>query len=556
METKKENLLSLTHNNKFRAVKLISLAIITGICSFGFVGFYTQLIERITEEGIFTEIPYDLVFIFLGLLTVFIVSRRILAKEIIDFSVELFWKLRKDILGLMLKANYQQLKKHKDSIFAGLSSDVHDLSAASMSIIEFAKSAIMIVASLAYMTYLSWQLSIVVFIVAAGGVLIYVFGMKRIRVRLNRARTLENDFMKYFTAIIAGFKEIQMDPRKGRDLYNKKVLTTAAESEENNIKAYSRFLNFQITGQILFYLLIASVLMVFSVTFQLKSTVVVNYMFVLLFLLQAIETLMVMMPSLSKARISTQRVNQLRENLVKEDFRNEESETYFSLDEFESIVVENFNYAYGENGPEPGVFGIGPISFELNKGELIFIYGGNGSGKTTFVQSMLGLLSPDEGLIKYNGEILNAENYKKYRTLFSVVFSDFYLFEEFYGLKEIDEELLNEYLELFEIKAKVEIVDGKFSTIDLSTGQRKRLALVGALIEKKPILVMDEWAADQDPFFRAKFYNEILPLFAEKGITVLAITHDDKYYSVADRLYKMEEGKLIHVKQDEFEHSV
>ena len=103
---------------------------------------------------------------------------------------------------------------------------------------------------------------------------------------------------------------------------------------------------------------------------------------------------------------------------------------------------------------------------------------------------------------------------------------------------------------MFEMKEKVEMTDQGFTTTDLSTGQRKRLAIIAAILEEKPILVLDEWAADQDPYFRKKFYTELLPLIKDMGHSIIAVTHDDKYYSYADKLYKMEYGRLKNVTSD------
>ncbi|HAP63991.1 MAG TPA: hypothetical protein DCR93_32380, partial [Cytophagales bacterium] len=174
-----------------------------------------------------------------------------------------------------------------------------------------------------------------------------------------------------------------------------------------------------------------------------------------------------------------------------------------------------------------------------------FIYGGNGSGKTTFMHSFLGLLRPNEGTITFNGRTLADENYGEYKRLFSVVFNDFYLFDQFYGNEGFDVERARNYLSRFDMEGRVEITEHGFSTTELSTGQRKRLALISAILEDKPILVLDEWAADQDPYFRRKFYEEILPELKAEGRTVLAITHDDAYYRTADKVYRMEYGKLI-----------
>ena len=141
--------------------------------------------------------------------------------------------------------------------------------------------------------------------------------------------------------------------------------------------------------------------------------------------------------------------------------------------------------------------------------------------------------------------LINKENYSNYRSIFSVVFSDFYLFDELLGIDNMNIQKCNDYLQLFEIEQKVKLDNNHFSTIDLSTGQKKRLALIAMLLEEKPVLVLDEWAADQDPYFRKKFYTEILPFLKKEGFTIIAVTHDDKYYHCADKLYKMDYGKLI-----------
>ena len=87
--------------------------------------------------------------------------------------------------------------------------------------------------------------------------------------------------------------------------------------------------------------------------------------------------------------------------------------------------------------------------------------------------------------------------------------------------------------------------DGRFSTLDLSTGQRKRLAMVAALLDDKPIYIFDEWAADQDPGFRRYFYEGLLGELKARGKTVLAVTHDDRYFGVADRVVKRGEGGVV-----------
>jgi putative ATP-binding cassette transporter len=208
---------------------------------------------------------------------------------------------------------------------------------------------------------------------------------------------------------------------------------------------------------------------------------------------------------------------------------------------FTGISIDDLEFYYDLQNK---AFGIGPISMDINQGDTIFIYGGNGSGKTTFVYTLLGLYTPTAGGILLNGAIVNHLNYAAYRSMFAVVFSNFFLFDDLACADNCDMEKFHRYLQMFELEGKVELQHGRFSTTDLSTGQRKRLALIAALMEEKPLLVLDEWAADQDPYFREKFYMDIVPLLKEEGITLIAITHDDKYYHCADKLFRMDYGKL------------
>jgi putative ATP-binding cassette transporter len=201
-------------------------------------------------------------------------------------------------------------------------------------------------------------------------------------------------------------------------------------------------------------------------------------------------------------------------------------------------------HTYHREG-EPGGFILGPIDLTLEPGELLFITGGNGSGKTTLAKLLLSLYIPKEGEIYLDGKVLTDETREQYRQLFSVVFSDFYLFESLFGLDSIYLDAnARKYLAQLQLDHKVKVEDGVLSTIDLSQGQRKRLALLTAYLEDRPIYLFDEWAADQDPLFKEIFYYQLLPELKARGKALIVISHDDRYYQVADRVIKLESGKL------------
>ncbi len=210
---------------------------------------------------------------------------------------------------------------------------------------------------------------------------------------------------------------------------------------------------------------------------------------------------------------------------------------------FEQIAFDDVVYHYGDE--DGSSFTVGPIDLTIQSGEIVFIIGGNGSGKSTFLKLLTALYFPSKGTIRLDGVPLAPENYDSYRSLFATVFYDSHLFPRLYGLEDVPQERIESELRFIELEEKTGVVDSTFETLDLSGGQRKRLSLMVSLLEDRPICVFDEVAADQDPTFRRKFYKEILPRLKKEGKTVVAVTHDDKYFEDADRLLKMDEGSLV-----------
>jgi putative ATP-binding cassette transporter len=187
------------------------------------------------------------------------------------------------------------------------------------------------------------------------------------------------------------------------------------------------------------------------------------------------------------------------------------------------------------------------VDFTLESGELVFITGGNGSGKSTFLKILAGLYIPEAGRILLDGARIDDDTRERYRALITAIFTDYHLFSRLYGIPNPDPAEVERLLAQFELSAKTRLSDGEFRTLDLSTGQRKRLALIVALLEKRPLLLLDEWASDQDPEFRRKFYNEILRDLNRAGVTIVAVTHDDRYINELDlpaRRLHMEDGRF------------
>ena len=522
--------------------KYAALGLLSGLSSFLFITCVNKVIAFLIKEE-YTAVRKEYIIGFSLIILVFIWGRRALAMHIMNLSQRITWDLRKQIISSILRADYEELAARKDKIQTTILNDVGSLTNASIVSIDFFIHVFMAVSCLVYMATISLVLFFITFFIAILGLTIHTLSTKRNMHALGAGRYLENRFQQNITAILNGFKEIYMEPKKGKHINEKRISVIAKDSIKNNIYALTGMINNTVIGQILFYILVSSILLIFSITLHMEAPKVVSFVFALMYLLGALDATVSLLPMLMGASVASKHLMDLKEELESSKLSKPFLETSALYRDLTLIRVKDLEYTY--SGMDSS-FSIGPINMNIRKGEVIFIYGGNGSGKTTFVYSLLGLRTLSAGQILVNDSPVDDANYADYRGMFAVVFSDFYLFDEVLGVDDIDVEKWEFLLDLFEIRGKVTLEGGVLSTTDLSTGQRKRLALIVTLLEKKPILVMDEWAADQDPIFRRKFYTEIIPFLKSEGLSIIAVTHDDKYYHCADKVYKMEEGKLTH----------
>jgi len=251
-----------------------------------------------------------------------------------------------------------------------------------------------------------------------------------------------------------------------------------------------------------------------------------------------VEGVLSALPTLASARIALQRVKQLQADLPAEKVV-----PLRTTPQLEQLELVDIQYEYqGEEGER---FTLGPLNVRIKQGECLFVVGGNGSGKTTLANLLVGIYPPDRGEIRLNGVVITDEQREIYRQHFAVVFNDFFLFDDVVEVGQRTESEVNRLLCLLKLDHKITFADGRFSTTALSQGQRKRLALLQAWLENRPFYLFDEWAADQDPGFKAVFYNVLLPMLQAEGKTILAITHDDRYFHLADRLIKLESGHIV-----------
>ncbi|MDL2141597.1 cyclic peptide export ABC transporter [Flavobacterium tructae] len=514
------------------------LAIVSGLSGFAFITIINKIISNsITSTE--TVSMQNYLYLFAGTIVVFFVSRRWLSEGIIRLSQKIYWDIRKDVIKLILKAPYRKLQEYKEEVYTTLATDVNHISNASLMIITFFSSIILILACLVYMAFLSLKLFAVSLAVIAIGVCIYTLRAKTSNRQIKEVRELEKVFIGIFNSILNGAKEININSDKGTQIYDQKVMKIATTGEDKYVTALLKYLNSEIISQLLFYSLITFILVFAGPVFQTPIAIKISFIFVLLYLMGPIVSVMSIIPVMNRALVSLKKMEKLKKELTELE-KLKEVDDKEEYKDFSNLKIRNYAFSFGENQ-----FSVGPINFDIKRNEIVFVYGGNGEGKTTFINTVLNLYDLDNGEAYIDGELVPLKELEKIKNLFAPVFSDFYLFDEFYGITNVDYDKINKYLKLFELEGKVHIKDGYFSTTHLSTGQRKRIALINTLLEDRPIIVLDEWAADQDPHFRHKFYTEIIAtLVRDEDKTIIAITHDDKYYNTADTLLKMEYGKL------------
>jgi putative ATP-binding cassette transporter len=295
--------------------------------------------------------------------------------------------------------------------------------------------------------------------------------------------------------------------------------------------------------QSLYYLTIGLILIVFPASLNLTDDSLTGFVFAILYLMNPVWGIIGAFPAVSRGRIALARIDALGMSL--KPMADSSPALRLTVPAACPVVVlQGVTFSYDPVGGQPG-FTLGPVDFTVRPGEVVFIIGGNGSGKSTFVKLLTGLYKPDKGTISLGGLAVTDENRGWYRTHFAAVFSDFHVFERLPVWGPDTKDLVNTYLSLLELEGKVTVTDGRWSTTNLSQGQRRRLALLTAFVENRSVYVFDEWAADQDPHYKSVFYNRLLPELSGRGKAVVVITHDDRYFSLGDRVVKLEDGRVV-----------
>lgn len=395
----------------------------------------------------------------------------------------------------------------------------------------------------AYLSLLAFTMSVIILGIAA---VLFHARSRQLRMASHEASNLEHRLFDRLMDILNGFKEVRLNTARSEELFQH-IVEVSRAAANIKIRAQSETFKRMIFLQSALYALLGAI--AFAVpTFSgaMGEESITKTITALVFIVGTCFGLVQAIPIISAANTAADNIERLEARLLAA-IPTTEVAAIEPPKRFEKVEMRNVVFRYVDKWSD-AVFQVGPIDFTLQSGELVFITGGNGSGKSTFLKLLAGFYKPDSGEITFDGVRVNDSTRQAYRELIAAIFPDYHLFEKLYGVPDPDPAEVNRLLTEFRLQDKTHLTDRQFSTLDLSQGQRKRLALTVSLLEKRPILLLDEWAADQDPEFRSKFYYELLPELKRAGETVVAITHDDRYLDEMDlpaRRLRMEDGRFV-----------
>lgn len=452
-------------------------------------------------------------------------------------------RLRTRLAALIRRADLDALETlGLNRVYSAVARHTAMLSEASATIIYASTSAVALFLAAVYIAYLSLLAFAVVVTLFAATVYFYRISQRTIRENLTRAAEAEATYFETFNHLLAGFKEVKMNAARGDDLERTVLTAQSRETFALRIEATRRMnvgLNISYAS---FYLLLATVALVLP-QYVPTSQLAMKLIYTTIFMWATVEVVLRALPVLARANTAVTELVVIETQLAAAT-RAPEAPPVRAAPALRRIELRGVVYSYVGSDGQP-LYTVGPCDLSVASGEMVFIVGGNGSGKSTLLRMLTRLYEPQAGLVLWDGRPVDRTNVAEYRNLFATVFSDFHLFDRLYGMRDVDPSRVRELLEVVDIASKTEFRDGRFSTLDLSTGQRRRLAFVVALLEDKPVYVLDELAADQDIGFRRRLYGELLPSLKAQGKALVLVTHDDRFFGAADRVLTMEDGRFV-----------
>jgi len=492
-----------------------------------------------------TQLEVRLFFTGILCISLFIITKRFVMRQSVFHVEEMIRKVRVRIVKKIRRSELSVMEQEgTNDIYAAISQDANQISqTVSFMGIGF-QSLIMVLFSVGYVAFISIPAFVIMLVYFVVGITAYLRLNGAANGFLREAVKKESLFFGVMDSILKGFKELKINKVKNQSIFERFELVTG-QSKKYKVQAMYKIISSYMFSQSFFYVLLVIIIFILPLYTEITEDNIVKLSASILFIIGPLEAIVTSIPTFVQANVASENILRLEKRLeanLSEEELAKINDPYYNVPPLpleHSITLKDLTFAYPKNG-----FRVGPVNLSIEKGKITFISGGNGSGKSTFLKLLTGLYNAQTGSIMVDDTPLTPQNHDAYQTLYSAIFTDFYLFERLYGLDEVDPERVEQLLRTMRIDQKTSIVDGAITDRNLSTGQRKRLALVVALLEDKPVYIFDEVAADQDPQFKKFFYEELLVELKASGKTLVVVTHDDLYFDNCDYHYRFDNGVL------------
>ena len=512
----------------------IGLSLLSAGLGVGVIAFINQ---RLIEVGS----PMSALPQFLGLLVVLLVVTLATQLALTLLGHHFVYDLRSRLVKRILDTDIERLEQLGNStLLASLSSDVRNITIGFVRLPELVQGVVLTLASVAYLAWLSPEMVVITivwiaFTMGVGWVLV-----SKVYRHFNLVRETEDRLYKDYQSAIEGRKELALNRDRAKRFFDDSYTANARDYRYHIIRADTYHLSAGNWSNIMMLGAIGVVFFMANGLGWATPAVAATFALTLLFLRTPLIQAVGAWPTLISAQVAFDKLASLKLADYQPGF--EVDDAFASWQRLELVDV-TYHYPSGEQGEG---FHVGPVNLTLTRGEQVFLIGGNGSGKSTFARLLTGLYRPQSGQIKVDGQVLTPAQWHAFRARFASVFTDFHQFDLAMkaGGEKADPALIDTWLNRLQMQQKLQWEGDRVINTQLSQGQRKRLALLLAIAEERDILLLDEWAADQDPQFRRLFYRELLPHLRDMGKTVFAISHDDSYFVHADRLLEMSQGQL------------
>jgi putative ATP-binding cassette transporter len=521
-------------------LRITAVSLVVGLCSGALVAIFNA---AAAEQR--TSVRLWLLVAFVAGLVVYLVGSYDASVQSDRMITGMVRRLRLRLCEKLLYAKLSFLESQGvGEIYTQIGHHIGGMQSAASTILGAAQAAIVVLFVLGYLAWLS--LFGLLFGIAAiiVGAAIYYYYERKVARLADAMYGKETAFYNALNDLLHGFKELKLRRARHTDL-SQDMAQITAEYRELTLEMSRISVKSGLTSHTFTYIVIGVLVFVLPSVFTIGTSTIFQFLATILFGIGYIERLVSAYPGISRGCIALREIERLETAL--DSGMEENREPAVTPLPFEGITFDKVCYQFdSQNTGER--FEVGPLDFELRPGEIVFVIGGNGAGKTTLIKLLTGLYRPLSGAISTPNGIVPTADTQAYREMFAVVFSDFHLFRRLYGIKGDDALApLNDLLLDLDIAHKTRIEDGTFTTINLSAGQRKRLSYAVERLYDRQVYVFDEFASDQDPTFRRYFYRQLLPDLKRRGKTVVAVTHDDRWFDVADRVVKMEYGQIVEV---------